>query len=72
MVTMEHIRQLGYSTRCDGKTFCARGVREWCAANGIDYIELVQTGITVDRMRSTDSYGDQLADIAEGEGHGRQ
>lgn len=63
-VTMEHVRALGYEQRGDGKTWCAAGIRAWCARNGIDYLELVHQGIPADTMAATDAWGQRLADMA--------
>lgn len=72
MVRMEHIRAVGYRVRTDGKTFCASGIRDWCASQGIDYLELVRNGIPVEKFAGVDSWGDMIAEEAKGACDGRQ
>ena len=72
LVTIEHVRALGYLERTDGMTFCASGIREWCSRHGIDYLQLVYQGVPADTIRATDSWGVKLADMAEEEQRGRQ
>lgn len=61
LVQMKHIREVGYRERSDGKTFCASGIRTWCATHGIDYLELVHTGIPASVMETKDSWGELIA-----------
>lgn len=51
LVTMKHIRELGY---------CVPRLREWCREHGFDIREL-KTGVDSARLRAT---GDHLAIVA--------
>lgn len=71
LVTMEHVRTVGYRERHDGKTFCAAGVRAWCATHSIDYLQLVREGVPASIIEKTDSWGEMSAAEARNE-HGRE
>ncbi len=61
-VTMTHIRSL---------KLCARGVRDWYAAHGLDYNELVMEGTPVEVLMAVDdSYATKACDVALAEARG--
>jgi hypothetical protein len=64
IVRMEHARALDY---------CARGVRGWCAAHGIDYLAFVREGLPLDDVLALgDELGRRVAEVAQAEAVARR
>lgn len=64
-VTMAHVRQTkGFSARGG---LCARGVRAWCAANNVDYLDFLKNGVDEERVeRMTDPFAQEVLRVARG------
>ena len=58
IVTHRHCRELGY---------CNRGMRAWCASEGLDWPEFVKHGIDAEVIRQRDNAMAERA-IAKAEG----
>ena len=57
IATWNHAKELGY---------CSMGIRRWCAARGLDHLEFVRHGVSVDWLRQQgDAMALRLANHAE-------
>lgn len=64
LVRMHHVRAVGTAMRCDGKTWCASGIRAWCESHGLNYLELVHDGLPASVVMATDGWGQRCAQAA--------
>jgi len=63
-VLHRHCRELGY---------CNRGLREWCAREGLDWPSFVKHGLDAEVLRATNNaMAARAIAHAEGEAHGQQ
>lgn len=64
---MEHMRQVRGFTARPG--FCAKGIRRWFAARGLDYSDFLKNGIDEEHLLAT---GDPMATAVVRQAHGQQ
>lgn len=61
IVTHRHCRELGY---------CNRGMRAWCASEGLDWSEFLRRGIDAEILRARDNaMATRVISHAEKEAH---
>lgn len=64
IVRHRHCRELGY---------CNRGLRQWCAREGIDWPDFLKNGISVDILKaSQNAMAERAIALAERECDGQQ